>query len=163
VNRQAALAALLATMAALMTAPSLASTLGLETPAPAGDAADPSMTPGVADGQLVPAETSGASVAPPASADPSDVAAAQRMPVDPFVITAAIGLALGLGLAAGWLAAMRRAHVAHLRDLAAAQSRASAAIEQRTLRRARSRSSADPIVDAPVRRAVPKPPTSSQS
>ena len=225
-KRRAIMAAFLATMAALMTAPSLASTVAPPDPAPRRDAADPSIPPMVpADGRVVPdapepteavapaatdtptappkielaqpsapsalpsPEPAAPAIAPdPLLAQPTARAVAEapattlpapsamastneapagrsegasgegatpvggrRMPIDPFVVAGAIGLALGIGLAAGWLATMRRAQIARVREAAEAQSRASLALQQRTLRRARSRSSHDLIVDAPTR------------
>ncbi len=229
-KRRAVMAALLATMAALMTAPSLASTIAPLGAAPSRDAADPSVPPAVPeDGAVVPdapgsteaeapavtgtptappeveaaqpsaplalpsTEPLAPAIAPdpiatqptaravaeaPATALPDASAAAStdqapasadvnaseqgavaiggsRMPIDPFVVAGAIGLLIGIVLAAAWSIAMRRATLARVREAADAQSRASMAIEQRTLRRARSRSSHDLIVDAPTRRDAP--------
>ena len=229
-SRRTAMAAALAILAALMTAPALATTSSPAAVVPATDGADPSMPPGIPqDGSVAPEpsepahaqapslsatpsqqaepapaqttipeplpstapqapaivptqavpEPSGPVVAEapatapalataaasddPAPASPTASASADlsaglgaaRMPVDPLLVSGSAGLALGILLAALWLMAMRRAQVARVREAAAAQSRASAAIEQRTLRRARSRSSHDLIVDAPKSR----PPT----
>jgi len=229
-KRRAVMAALLATMAALMTAPSLASTIAPLGVARIRDAAGPSLPPGVPeDGKVVPdapesteaeapvatdtptappqvelAQPSGPQAQPsanppapaiapdplvtqptaravaeaPATTLPAATAVASagrapagrevgasgeeavavgggRMPIDPFVVAGAIGLLVGIGLAAAWSMAMRRATIARVREAADAQSRASLAIEQRTLRRARNRSSHDLIVDAPARGDAP--------
>lgn len=229
-KRRAVMAALLATMAALMTAPSLASTIAPLGVAPIRDAADPSRPPVVPeDGRVVPdapestgaeapvvtdsptappevelaqpsapqalpsAEPPAPAMAPeplvtqptaravaeaPATAFPAASAEAStgqapasrdvgpsgeaalavggcRMPIDPFMVAGVIGLLVGIGLAAAWSMAMRRATIARVREAADAQSRASLAIQQRTLRRARNHSSHDLIVDAPTRGDAP--------
>jgi hypothetical protein len=65
-----------------------------------------------------------------------------------YLVAGGIGLALGLGIAAGWLSAMRSARAARAREAAAADARAREVVEERMVRNARTRSGGDLLVDA---------------